>query len=100
LSTYAMIVDPLKKTLIAEMNNAEWELLEEQEWDDGGERFDGDAAVHVKTKVMDSHHFDDARSIMTARTKITESAADVDDSSGPGRIKGTSGWTKLRGRDK
>ncbi len=99
LSKYNQVVDPLRKALTAEMNNAEWEFLEEQEWDDGGERFDGDAAVHVKTRTMDSHHFDDARSIMTAKTSA-EDARDAEDPGGPGRVKGTSGWTKLRGRDK
>ena len=95
-----MIVDPLKKTLQGEMNNAEWELLQEQEWDDGGERFDGDAAVHIKNKLMDGHNFDDARSIMTAVTRAGENVENADDSSGPARVKGTSGWTKVRGRDK
>jgi hypothetical protein len=100
LSKHTMIVDPLKKTLIAEMNNAEWELLQEQEWDDGGERFDGDAAVHIKNNNMDGHNFDDARSIMTAVTRAGENVENPDDSSGTGRVKGTSGWTKVRGRDK
>lgn len=100
MSKYTVIVDPLKKTLIGEMNNAEWELLQEQEWDDGGERFDGDAAVHVRNKNMDGHNFDDARSIMTAVTRVEENPENADDSSGAGRGKGTSGWTKVRGRDK
>jgi hypothetical protein len=100
LSKYTMIVDPLKKMLIGEMNNAEWELLQEQEWDDGGERFDDDAAVHVRNKNMDGHNFDDARSIMTAITRVEENVENADDSSGTGRVKGTSGWTKVRGRDK
>jgi Vacuolar sorting 38 and autophagy-related subunit 14 len=100
MSKYTMIVDPLKKTLIGEMNNAEWELLQEQEWDDGGERFDGDAAVHIRNKNLDGHNFDDARSIMTAVTRVEENAENADDSSGTGRVKGTSGWTKVRGRDK
>lgn len=100
MSKYTIIVDPLKKTLIGEMNNAEWELLQEQEWDDGGERFDGDAAVHVRNKNMDGHNFGDARSIMTAVTRVEENPENADDSSGAGRGKGTSGWTKVRGRDK
>jgi hypothetical protein len=100
LSKYTMIVDPLKKSLIGEMNNAEWELLQEQEWDDGGEKFDGDAAVHVRNKNMDGNNFDDARSIMTAVTRVEEHVENPDDSSGTGRVKGTSGWTKVRGRDK
>lgn len=100
VSKYTMIVDPLKKALIGEMNNAEWELLQEQEWDDGGERFDGEAAVLVKNKNMEGHSFDDARSIMTAITKVEENVEQPYDSSGTGRVKGTSGWTKVRGRDK
>lgn len=100
MSKYTMIVDPLKKTLIGEMNNAEWELLQEQEWDDGGERFDGDAAVHVKNKFMDGHTFDDARSIMTAVNRAEENIENAEDSGGTGRVKGTSGWMKVRGRDK
>ena len=100
MSKYTMIVDPLKKTLIGEMNNAEWELLQEQEWDDGGERFDGDAAVHVRNKNMDGHNFDDTRNIMTAVARVEENIENPDDSSDIGRVKGTSGWTKVRGRDK
>ena len=100
VSKYTMIMDPLKKALISEMNNAEWELLQEQEWDDGGERFDGDAAVLVRNKNMDGQNFDDARSIMTATGKVEENVENADDSSGTARVRGTSGWTKVRGRDK
>jgi Vacuolar sorting 38 and autophagy-related subunit 14 len=98
LTKHTMIVDPLKRVLWAEMNNAEWELLQEQEWDDGGEQFD--EAVFIKTRLLDGHEYDDARSIMTTRPghgDAPDSTGDVGDSA---RAKGTSGWTKVKNRDK
>jgi len=35
------------------MNNAEWELLEEKEWDDGGYQFNEGEAVLVRTKPLE-----------------------------------------------
>lgn len=87
LNNYNMISDPLKKYLLTEMNNAEWELLDEQEWDDGGEKMD--EAVFVKTRAMDGKDYDDARSIMTPGGE--------DDGA---RGKGKSGWTKIKNREK
>ncbi|KIW92131.1 uncharacterized protein Z519_07115 [Cladophialophora bantiana CBS 173.52] len=87
LNRYSMISDPLKKHLITEMNNAEWELLDQQEWNDGGEKMD--EAVFIKTRPMDGKEYDDARSIMTPGGE--EEGA---------RAKGTSGWTKLKNREK
>ncbi|KAJ9610558.1 hypothetical protein H2200_005335 [Cladophialophora chaetospira] len=77
LTRYAMISDPLKKHLLTEMNNAEWELLEEQEWDDGGEKMDD--AVVIKG-------INDTRSVINPGGE-EESA------------RGKSGWTKLKARD-
>ncbi|ETI25989.1 hypothetical protein G647_02766 [Cladophialophora carrionii CBS 160.54] len=88
LNRYAMISDPLRKHLLTEMNNAEWELLDEQEWDDGGEKMDD--AVVIKARVMDGKEYDDARSIMTPGAE--DEGARVS--------KGKSGWTKLKNRDK
>lgn len=85
-----MVVDPLKKHLLTEMNNAEWELLDEEEWDDGGEKMD--EAVFIKTRAMDGKSYDDARSIMTAN-KVIGGEEDV-------KGKGKSGWTKVKNREK
>lgn len=49
VSKYSMVVDPLKRALIGEMSNAEWEMLEQYEWDDGGEQFH-DEAVFIKNR--------------------------------------------------
>lgn len=95
-SKAAMVTDPLKKALLGEMSNAEWELLEEQEWDQG-EPFNEDEAVVIRTRAMDESAFDKARGIMTA--KPSSEAGDIgDDLTQNGRVKGVSGWTKLRGR--
>ncbi|KIW83665.1 hypothetical protein Z517_02911 [Fonsecaea pedrosoi CBS 271.37] len=87
LNRYSKISDPLKKHLLAEMNNAEWELLDQQEWNDGGEKMD--EAVFIKTRPMDGKEYDDARSIMTPGGE--EEGV---------RGKGKSGWTKLKNREK
>ncbi|KIW47677.1 uncharacterized protein PV06_00347 [Exophiala oligosperma] len=78
LNKYTMIKDPLKKHLLGEMNTAEWELLDEQEWDDGGEKMDD--AVVVRTRGMDGKEYDQSRKI------------------GGGEGRGTSGWTKVKSR--
>jgi hypothetical protein len=100
ISEYNVIFDPLKDHLINEMNNAEWELLDEQEFDDGGERMD--EAVMIKARGMDDTAFGEARSVMTAATganAVDEGEEDVV-GKGKGKAKGTSGWTKVKSREK
>ncbi len=114
LTKYTMIVDPLKRALIGEMSNAEWEMLEQDEWDDGGEQFRDDQAVFIKNRdsaeMEGRSSLDDARSIMTARpegksedrgdgTDVEKESANAD-AAGATRVKGTSGWTKLKNREK
>jgi Vacuolar sorting 38 and autophagy-related subunit 14 len=119
LAKYTTIVDPLKRGLIGEMSNAEWEMLEQDEWDDGGEQFREDDAVFIKNRNSADKggrsSFDDARSIMTARTErrsedrgdeidAGKEAANADAAAaaaaGSARAKGTSGWTKVKNREK
>ena len=95
LSKFNMIADPLKKHLLTEMNNAEWELLGDDEWDDGGERMD--EAVFVKTRALDGAAYDDARSIMTTATNLMNGLVLSNED---GKSKGKSGWTKVKSREK
>ena len=94
----------LKKAHEADINNAEWELLHEDEWDDGTEQFD--EAVHVRTRAMDGHEFDDARSIMTTRTRLggDDRPSAIPSDGGDGvkgaKASGTSGWTRVKSREK
>lgn len=93
-NNYKMLADPLKKHLLNEMNNAEWEVLNQDEWDDGGEKMD--EAVFIKTRALDGATYDDARSIMT--TKMAGMEIGGDDNRDKG--KGKSGWTKVKSREK
>lgn len=95
LTKHTMIMDSLKKTLFAEISNAEWELLGEKEWDDGGEQFD--EAVFVQTRAAGGRDIDDARSIMTTRERHDTAANHIQDT---GKAKGTSGWTKVKSRER
>lgn len=90
LTKYTMIADPLRKQLENEIKNAEWEVLGDDEILDGGENFD--EAVVIRTRTMDGKHYDDARSIMTTRTQLEEPTN--------GRPKGTSGWTKVKEKNR
>ena len=81
----------LRKTLLTEITSAEWELLQDEEWDDGGEQFD--EAVFVKARALDGQQYDDARNIMITRTRLEE------ESPSSVRTPGTSGWTKLKSRE-
>ena len=97
LSKYTMIFDPLRRTLVTEMKNAEWEVLEEDEFDDGGERFD--EAVVIRDRMANTSHFDDARSIMTAKTYAGDIHDDLAGKEAGTKNFGTSGWTKVKSRD-
>lgn len=90
LTKYTMIADPLRKLLENEIKNAEWEVLGEDEILDGGENFD--EAVVIRNRTMDGKHYDDARSIMSTRTQLEEPSN--------GRPKGTSGWTKVKEKNR
>ncbi|KAL2869929.1 Atg14 domain-containing protein [Aspergillus lucknowensis] len=97
LPTPMRVTDGLKSTLLGEMASAEWELLEEKEWDDvpqdltqpvfrdpGG---DPGTARNPQLRVSDTD------SIVSKPARADTNAPDS-----PPRSKGTSGWTKLRNR--
>ena len=104
LARYASIADPLKRTLLGEMSNAEWELLEENEWDDGNGGLDGTETVLISARDDQlPSTVDDARSVKTAtatRNVLQDSKEPEEEEQDVPRIKGTSGWTKLKPRHK
>ncbi|BCS03854.1 uncharacterized protein AKAW2_70732S [Aspergillus luchuensis] len=97
LPTPTKIVDKLKSTLLGEMASAEWELLE-GDWDD--------ASQEPRESMLIQHPSTDSTS--PERQGNTNSGNSVNDTvagasnlsgpRGPTRMKGTSGWTKLRSR--
>jgi hypothetical protein len=104
LPKLAVLAGQLKSAIHADTKNAEWELLLQDEWDDGTEQFD--EAVHIRTRAMDGHNFDDARSIMTTRTRLgddertTAVLSEASEGIKSSKAAGTSGWTRVRGREK
>lgn len=106
----AKIADKLKSALLGEMANAEWELLEEKEWDDLAEGSrDTDTAnpasedrksktsLTTATEVASTEAADDTASIRPMRTSPTSTTATTS-SSNTTRPSGTSGWTKLKSK--
>ncbi|KAJ6109748.1 UV radiation resistance protein/autophagy-related protein 14 [Penicillium sp. IBT 16267x] len=80
LPTPTKIVDKLKSNLLGEMASAEWELLEEQEWEDG---------------TLELQQPSTPECITTRLPRPSETNETTHQSSRP---KGTSGWTKLNSR--
>ncbi|WEW58510.1 hypothetical protein PRK78_003978 [Emydomyces testavorans] len=105
------VADKLKSSLLSEMATAEWELLEEDEWDDEGgpQPPQEESKEHdlVTTKqageddpIVETHD-DIGRSILTVRTIPADEAGDrpQEEQEGPvasnARPKSTKGWTKI-----
>jgi hypothetical protein len=110
LPTPAKIADKLKSALLGEMANAEWELLEEKEWDDLAEGSrDNDTAnlpaqdgspktsSTTATEVGSTEAADDTASINQIRTSPTPTTTTTSSSNNT-RPSGTSGWTKLKSK--
>jgi hypothetical protein len=89
LSSYKMISDPLRRLIETEMKNAEWEVLGQDEINDGGETFE--EAIIVRAQALDGKAYDETRSIVATRAQL-EQAND--------RPKGTSGWTKVKDKNR
>ncbi|KAF9894192.1 hypothetical protein FE257_007694 [Aspergillus nanangensis] len=88
------ITDKLKSSLLGEMASAEWELLEKREWDD----------IPQEPAVDSSIHKGDTKNDQVSLTNADGSDLDDDQREASGepissnRLRGTSGWTKLRHR--
>lgn len=85
LPASARIADKLKANLLGEMASAEWELLEEKEWEDEN------AESHLPSLMQEPQ-----------ASTLTPLKPQDNASSTPGaddrRPRGTSGWTKLNSR--
>jgi hypothetical protein len=77
LPTPTKIFDKLKFNLVGEMASAEWEFLDEQEWEDGNPEIEQPS---------------------TPKSKLAHLPETNENPHQPSRPKGTSGWTKLNSR--
>lgn len=92
LPTPTRIADKLKTCLLGEMASAEWELLEEKEWDDGATEDRPSADDHDRQTPASSNSQSHSNHSGTDDRIPARGADDVR------RPKGTSGWTKLNSR--
>ncbi|EER28651.1 hypothetical protein D8B26_001075 [Coccidioides posadasii str. Silveira] len=104
------VADKLKSTLLSDMATTEWELLEEDEWDEGGtpqpetEQNDGHVLVATRQARDNDPGNEDTRSILTARTVVDEEYNERargergEATASSARPKGTKGWTKVKSR--
>lgn len=99
--TPTKIVDELKAYLLAEQQAQEWDVLNQKEWEDM-ENLIAEDPIIVGEKRRDAASTSDGRNFLTSNTtngKISPlSKADTSEGEQSDRRKGTSGWTKLRGR--
>jgi hypothetical protein len=90
------IADKLKSSLLNEMTSAEWELVEENEWDDGTAagtgRVDDPSAVTLTEGQPAMAANGDT---LGPATKDNNANAEQ---GAANRSKGTSGWTKVKSR--
>lgn len=88
------VIDRVKAMLQNERDGAEWQLLEENEWEEA----EGQNGI---TDVMGEEL---KEAVLEARPQGTDTEGDhagktaQGEEEGDGRIKGTSGWTKLKSR--
>ncbi|PWY72542.1 hypothetical protein BO94DRAFT_569098 [Aspergillus sclerotioniger CBS 115572] len=95
LPTPTRVVDKLKSTLLGEMASAEWELLE-GDWDDTSQEPSQSATLGQLSVTAGLPH---QRRHTGDNVDGTVLGADtLSGPCGPTRLKGTSGWTKLRNR--
>ncbi|KAJ5753859.1 uncharacterized protein N7511_008012 [Penicillium nucicola] len=105
LPTPTKIVDKLKSNLLGEMVSAEWELLEEKEWDDAvTEPHQPSLPQSPRTLAPDSQsgvreETSDGKSTASSKTRSSSvrNPGNKDIPSSP-RPRGTKGWTKVGNR--
>ncbi|OKL56707.1 hypothetical protein UA08_07844 [Talaromyces atroroseus] len=98
LPTPAKIADKLKSALLGEMANAEWELLEEKEWDDEADSSEKNkyARDNITTTTTTTTTTTEGRTTSVGDNNTTRP---IQPATSPGnRVSGTSGWTKLKSK--
>lgn len=107
LPTPTRVVDKLRTTLLGEMASAEWELLEKKEWDD--EVHEQHQTVPEKVSVatesttgseLPPEEIGPSHIVLVGMGVSESSQKCISEQRVASRPKGTSGWTKLKSREK
>ncbi|KAE8408821.1 UV radiation resistance protein and autophagy-related subunit 14-domain-containing protein [Aspergillus pseudonomiae] len=96
LPTPTKVADKLKSSLLGEMASAEWEVLEKKEWDSIPEA--PLQPVHASSVNRNGEKGELDMSNMEPSENIPTSPGFPNEPISSNRLKGTSGWTKLRNR--
>lgn len=96
LPTPTKVADKLKSSLLGEMASAEWEVLEKKEWDDIPQT--SVQPIHESSLNRDSGkgHINMSSTELSGNNSASPETSNEPMSSN--RLRGTSGWTKLRNR--
>ncbi|KAI9934399.1 hypothetical protein MW887_000013 [Aspergillus wentii] len=100
LPTPTKIVDKLKSTLLGEMASAEWELLEKREWDDESQE-PPPSPIRETSELGPNNNNSNHTTITKTRAPERDTSLGpeaLNERTSTSRLKGTSGWTKLRSR--
>ncbi|KAH8701156.1 UV radiation resistance protein and autophagy-related subunit 14-domain-containing protein [Talaromyces proteolyticus] len=99
LPTPTKLADKLKSALMGEMANAEWELLEETEWDETAE-IDHPSQSPVPTSLTTEINYHESTEVQETSKDIVDKVEDKNTEPAKdrnsNRPKGTSGWMKLK----
>lgn len=96
LASPVRIIEKVKAALASERMGAEWEMLEDGEWEE-----DGSASVGKDERQGGGAGFDGGAGDSTAGGMVVAGAREGVDSGEKGKEgkgTGTSGWTKLKSR--
>lgn len=98
LQTPLKVIDRVKAALQSERDGAEWQLLEENEWDEGEAQ--NDAIRDDEGRALKDAHVPGTKEANSQVIDVeTDGAARFDQGEeGEERTRGTSGWTKLKSR--
>ncbi|GIC92590.1 Atg14 domain-containing protein [Aspergillus udagawae] len=87
------VVDKLKSMLLGEMASAEWEVLEEKEWNDSGQ-----SSTRASVQGSRSQPGDDITPDKNYVGHMASASGVPNELDSTSRPRGSSGWTKLRNR--
>lgn len=110
LQSPVKLIERVKAALLSERTGAEWEMLEENEWeeeesvaptkDPDPKPVDEEAVLVRGKRKEDGSRYDDTRSFIAAITVAGSDtmATSLGGDEGGDKTKGASGWTKLKSR--
>ena len=92
------VIDRVKTMLQIERDGAEWQLLEENEWEQPEPQIE--PVGHEQAELMSEDQTAPTKDAPPGfeREMFEAHIAGRGDSTGDGKIKGASGWTKLKSR--